>query len=70
VRATSTNPSRGLSPTGGGSSSSQSQPKTQAAFVGKLYTILQDPEIAKARLLFWSDDGLSFVCPNPTEFAK
>lgn len=44
--------------------------KTQAAFVGKLYSMLEDEKIAKSRLLFWSEDGTSFVCPNPTEFSK
>ena len=44
--------------------------KTQAAFVGKLYAMLQNEEIARTDLIRWSADGTSFTCPNPTEFAK
>lgn len=61
------------SPSGGPYSSNQlAQPpvKTQAAFVGKLYSMLEDDKIRKSGLLHWSQDGSSFVCPNPTEFSK
>ncbi|ORX40678.1 hypothetical protein BD324DRAFT_15361 [Kockovaella imperatae] len=44
--------------------------KTQAAFVGKLYAMLEDEEIIKTGLIHWSPDGTIFTCPNPTEFAK
>jgi hypothetical protein len=44
--------------------------KTQAVFVNKLYTILEDPNINQAGLLQWSDDGMGFICPNPAEFAR
>lgn len=44
--------------------------KTQAAFVGKLYAMLEDEEIAKSNLIHWSADGSIFTCPNPTELAK
>jgi hypothetical protein len=44
--------------------------KTQAAFVGKLYTMLEDEEIAKTGLIHWSADGTVFTCPDPTEFSK
>ncbi|WOO79234.1 Heat stress transcription factor B-2a [Vanrija pseudolonga] len=53
-----------------GSTMTHPPTKTQAAFVGKLYSMLEDEKIAKSRLLFWSEDGTSFVCPNPTEFSK
>ncbi|GMK54737.1 hypothetical protein CspeluHIS016_0113230 [Cutaneotrichosporon spelunceum] len=48
----------------------QPPPKTQAAFVGKLYSMLEDDKIRRSGLLHWSQDGSSFVCPNPTEFSK
>ncbi|KAL1409947.1 Flocculation suppression protein [Vanrija albida] len=32
--------------------------------------MLEDEKITSSRLLFWSEDGTSFVCPNPTEFSK
>jgi hypothetical protein len=71
LRATSTNPSRGLTPPASGSGLLQAQPpRTQAAFVNKLYSMLEDNKIADSRLLYWSTDGTSFVCPNPTEFSK
>jgi hypothetical protein len=44
--------------------------KTQAAFVGKLYAMLEDEDIARTGLIQWSADGAIFTCPNPTEFAK
>nr|XP_019044244.1 hypothetical protein I302_07527 [Kwoniella bestiolae CBS 10118]OCF23174.1 hypothetical protein I302_07527 [Kwoniella bestiolae CBS 10118] len=44
--------------------------KTQAAFVGKLYSILEDEEIVKTGLIYWSAEGTTFTCPNPQEFAK
>jgi hypothetical protein len=44
--------------------------KTQSAFVGKLYTILDDEKIAETKLIHWSADGKMFTCPNPVEFAK
>ena len=44
--------------------------KTQAAFVGKLYAMLEDEEIIKTGLIHWSTDGSMFTCPNPQEFAK
>lgn len=44
--------------------------KTQAAFVGKLYAMLEDEEIKETGLIYWSTDGQIFTCPNPTEFAK
>lgn len=44
--------------------------KTQAAFVGKLYAMLEDDEISKTGLIHWSADGATFTCPNPTEFSK
>ena len=44
--------------------------KTQAAFVGKLYAMLEDEEIKKTGLIYWSADGSIFTCPNPTEFSK
>ncbi|WVF73027.1 hypothetical protein IAT40_007845 [Kwoniella sp. CBS 6097] len=45
-------------------------PKTQAAFVGKLYSMLEDEDIMKTGLIFWSAEGSTFTCPNPTEFSK
>jgi hypothetical protein len=44
--------------------------KTQAAFVGKLYAMLEDEEIAETGLIYWSSDGTIFTCPNPTEFSR
>lgn len=44
--------------------------KTQAAFVGKLYSMLEDEEIRQSGLLHWSNNGTTFICPNPTEFSK
>lgn len=44
--------------------------KTQAAFVGKLYSMLEDEDIAKTGLIYWSAKGTTFTCPNPTEFSK
>ncbi|KAK4687929.1 hypothetical protein P7C73_g2191, partial [Tremellales sp. Uapishka_1] len=44
--------------------------KTQAAFVGKLYAMLEDEKIAETGLIYWSSDGSIFTCPNPTEFAR
>lgn len=44
--------------------------KTQAAFVGKLYSMLEDNEIAKSGLIHWSAGGLTFTCPNPTDFSR
>ncbi|OCF38148.1 hypothetical protein I316_00372 [Kwoniella heveanensis BCC8398] len=45
-------------------------PKTQAAFVGKLYSMLEDDDIVKTGLIYWSAEGSTFTCPNPTEFSK
>ncbi|KAE8539527.1 hypothetical protein D1P53_004629 [Cryptococcus gattii VGV] len=45
-------------------------PKTQAAFVGKLYSMLEDEDIAKTGLIYWSAKGTTFTCPNPTEFSN
>ncbi|WVR00209.1 hypothetical protein IAU59_007351 [Kwoniella sp. CBS 9459] len=45
-------------------------PKTQAAFVGKLYSMLEDEDIVKTGLIYWSAQGSTFTCPNPTEFSK
>jgi hypothetical protein len=60
------------SPSGGAYANQlvQPPPKTQAAFVGKLYSMLEDDKIRRSGLLHWSQDGSSFVCPNPTEFSK
>ena len=44
--------------------------KTQAAFVGKLYAMLEDEDIVKTGLIHWSVDGTVFTCPNPTEFSR
>lgn len=44
--------------------------KTQAAFVGKLCSMLEDEEIRATGLLYWSNGGTTFTCPNPTEFSK
>ncbi|WRT70306.1 uncharacterized protein IL334_007304 [Kwoniella shivajii] len=44
--------------------------KTQAAFVGKLYSMLEDEEIVKTGLIFWSAEGATFTCPNPQDFSK
>ena len=67
-------PSRIPSPPGFSMSSGQAlvNPplKTQAAFVGKLYAMLEDEEITRTGLIHWSTDGSIFTCPNPTEFAK
>ncbi|KLT38764.1 hypothetical protein CC85DRAFT_289209 [Cutaneotrichosporon oleaginosum] len=60
------------SPSGGAYANQlvQPPPKTQAAFVGKLYSMLEDDKTRRSGLLHWSQDGSSFVCPNPTEFSK
>nr|ODO00462.1 hypothetical protein L204_02456 [Cryptococcus depauperatus CBS 7855] len=73
--AASTGTSRHSSPPGGFNLSSgqplvNPPPKTQAAFVGKLYSMLEDEEIAKTGLIYWSAEGKTFTCPNPTEFSK
>jgi hypothetical protein len=44
--------------------------KIQAAFVGKLYAMLEDEDITRSGLIYWSADGTMFTCPNPTEFAR
>ncbi|KAL7418375.1 Flocculation suppression protein [Cryptotrichosporon argae] len=44
--------------------------KTQAAFVGKLYNMLEDDKIRESGLLFWAPDGKSFICPRPQQFSK
>jgi hypothetical protein len=44
--------------------------KTQAAFVGKLFSMLEDDEIRTTGLIHWSNSGTTFTCPNPTEFSK
>ncbi len=51
-------------------SSASGTGKTQAVFVNKLYTMLEDPAIQRAGLLRWSDDGMGFICPDPQEFAR
>ncbi|KAI8349219.1 HSF-type DNA-binding-domain-containing protein [Choanephora cucurbitarum] len=43
-------------------------PKTQAAFVNKLYKMLEDPESSK--LISWSAVGDLFSVSNPTTFSK
>ncbi|WVO12463.1 hypothetical protein L204_100062 [Cryptococcus depauperatus] len=73
--AASTGTSRHSSPPGGFNLSSgqplvNPPPKTQAAFVGKLYSMLEDEEIAKTGLIYWSAEGKTFTCPNPTEFSN
>lgn len=45
-------------------------PKTQTGFVGKLYSMLEDDEIGGTGFLYWANNGSTFVCPNPTEFAR
>lgn len=71
LRAGST-ASRAVTPSGFSLGAGLNAPpaKTQAAFVGKLYSMLEDEKITKSGLLYWSQDGTSFVCPNPTEFSK
>ncbi|WWC64681.1 uncharacterized protein I303_107292 [Kwoniella dejecticola CBS 10117] len=72
---TSINASRNSSPPPS-SNLSSGQPlvnppqKTQAAFVGKLYSMLEDEDIAKTGLIYWSAEGTTFTCPNPQEFSK
>jgi hypothetical protein len=44
--------------------------KTQAVFVDKFHTMLEDPNINQAGLLRWSDDGMGFICPSSAEFAR
>ncbi|WWC91626.1 uncharacterized protein L201_006572 [Kwoniella dendrophila CBS 6074] len=73
--STSLNPSRNSSPPPSFNLSS-GQPllnppqKTQAAFVGKLYSMLEDDDIVKTGLIYWSAEGTTFTCPNPQEFSK
>lgn len=45
-------------------------PNKQAAFVNKLYQMLEDPGITQSGLLEWSRDGKSFICNNIVEFAR
>ncbi|GAA5859458.1 hypothetical protein JCM8547_006833 [Rhodosporidiobolus lusitaniae] len=42
--------------------------KTQAAFVHKLYSMLETPSLQ--HLISWSDDGKSFIIYHPSEFAR
>lgn len=42
----------------------------QAAFVNKLYQMLEDPNVTRSGLLEWAHDGKSFICNNPAEFAR
>ncbi|GAA5975463.1 hypothetical protein JCM5350_006487 [Sporobolomyces pararoseus] len=42
--------------------------KTQAAFVGKLWSMLCTP--ALSHLIAWTDDGKAFTVFHPTEFAR
>ncbi|GAA5906767.1 heat shock factor family protein [Sporobolomyces salmoneus] len=42
--------------------------KTQAAFVGKLWSMLCTP--ALSQLIAWTDDGRAFTVFQPTEFAR
>ncbi|GAA5899750.1 hypothetical protein JCM6882_005426 [Rhodosporidiobolus microsporus] len=42
--------------------------KTQAAFVHKLYAMLETPSLA--HLISWSEDGKSFIIYHPSEFAR
>ncbi|KAK9704131.1 Flocculation suppression protein [Basidiobolus ranarum] len=42
--------------------------KTQTAFVGKLYTMVEDPCIQT--LISWSKTGTTFLVHEPTEFSK
>ncbi|ORX99510.1 hypothetical protein K493DRAFT_257201 [Basidiobolus meristosporus CBS 931.73] len=42
--------------------------KTQTAFVGKLYTMVEDPTIQN--LISWSNSGKTFLVHEPTEFSK
>ncbi|CAB4483347.1 unnamed protein product [Rhizophagus irregularis] len=42
--------------------------KTQAAFVNKLYTMVEDPSIQ--HLISWAPSGDVFSVSNPTEFSK
>lgn len=42
--------------------------KTQAAFVGKLWSMLGTPSLAN--LIAWTDDGKAFTVFHPTEFAR
>lgn len=51
-------------------SGSASGGKSQPVFVTKLFTMLEDPAIARSGLLKWSQDGAGFICTNPTEFAR
>ncbi|CDS12879.1 hypothetical protein LRAMOSA05063 [Lichtheimia ramosa] len=49
-------------------SSSGSVMRTQAAFVNKLYKMLEDPSIH--HLISWSENGELFSVSNPTAFSK
>ncbi|KAI7884574.1 hypothetical protein K492DRAFT_173825 [Lichtheimia hyalospora FSU 10163] len=49
-------------------SSSGSVMRTQAAFVNKLYKMLEDPSIH--HLISWSENGELFSVSNPTSFSK
>ncbi|GAA5837495.1 hypothetical protein JCM11251_002122 [Rhodosporidiobolus azoricus] len=42
--------------------------KTQAAFVHKLYAMLETPSLS--HLISWSEDGKSFIIYHPSEFAR
>ncbi|GAA5837090.1 hypothetical protein JCM3766R1_006530 [Sporobolomyces carnicolor] len=42
--------------------------KTQAAFVGKLWSMLYTPSLGQ--LIAWTDDGRAFTVFHPTEFAR
>ncbi|KAJ8655794.1 hypothetical protein O0I10_008458 [Lichtheimia ornata] len=57
-----------VSGTNDADSSSGSVMRTQAAFVNKLYKMLEDPSIH--HLISWSENGELFSVSNPTSFSK
>ncbi|OZJ06075.1 hypothetical protein BZG36_01068 [Bifiguratus adelaidae] len=63
-------PSQTISPPSSGSGASMDAivPKSQAAFVNKLYTMVEDESIQ--HLICWSSSGDVFSVSNPTEFSK
>ncbi|GAA6031637.1 hypothetical protein JCM8097_006560 [Rhodosporidiobolus ruineniae] len=71
--AASTSASDGGATLVGEASSSRAVPqapgtKTQAAFVHKLYSMLETPSLS--HLISWSEDGKSFIIYHPSEFAR
>lgn len=68
--STKSNLDGGGTPSSAGPSRTLHAPKSQAVFVTKLYTMLEDPHIRSSGLLRWSDDGMGFICADPTEFAR